>query len=286
MKRLCFLLSFLILIGCTTSNTKTELDKLAILDVKLSVPKAGEWMAEHHEDGQSFEKYVANNPVTISDAQKVIYIQPIGNFNYAEKEIVVSSVAYISLFFKLKTVLLNPISENAIPSDKKRINNGIEQLDASYINSKILPNKIPADGIVIMAITAKDLYPSEDWNYVFGLANYDKRTGISSFNRFVENGDYELCLNRTIKTAVHEIGHMFSMNHCKHAVCLMNGVNHLPESDTKPNALCSDCLKKLSWNLKFDNKNRLENLIIFLKKHHFNADAAILQQQLSLLKEK
>lgn len=286
MKRLCYLISFLILIGCTTSNSKNELDKLAVLDVKLSVPKEGEWMAEHHEAGQNFEKYCSSNPVTVSDEQKVIYIQPIGKFTPSENEIVSATVEYVGLFFKLKTVLLNPISENAIPSNKKRINNGIEQLDASYINSEILPNQIPKDGIVIMAITAKDLYPSEDWNYVFGLANYKKRTGISSFNRFIEKEDYVLCLNRTIKTAVHEIGHMFSMNHCRNAVCLMNGVNHLPESDTKPNVLCSDCLKKLSWNLKFDNKKRFENLIYYLKKHHLDSDAAILQQQLEVLKEK
>ncbi|WP_395062234.1 archaemetzincin [Flavobacterium sp.] len=286
MKVVSFCLLFLFLISCTTVDKQNPLDKLAKLDVKLSVPKEGEWLAEHPEDAQSFEKYCSIKPISISDKRKVIYIQPIGMFTSEENQIVENTVAYISLFFKLKTLVLPTISENYIPANKKRIKYGIEQLDASYINNKILPNKIPKDGIVLMAITAKDLYPSPSWNYVFGLANYEKRTGISSFNRFLTNDDFTLCLDRTIKTAVHEIGHMFSMKHCKHAVCLMNGVNHIVESDSKPNVLCSECLKKLSWNLKYDDKQRLKGLISYLKEHDLEKDAVILQQQLDVLLKK
>lgn len=286
MKIVSFCLIFLFLISCTTANKQNPLDKLASLDVKLSVPKEGEWLAEHQEDGQSFEKYCAIKPTSISDERNVIYIQPIGKFTSDEHKIVENTVAYVSLFFKLKTLVLPTISENEIPANKKRIKYGIEQLDASYINNKILPSKIPKDGIVLMAITAKDLYPSANWNYVFGLANYKKRTGVSSFNRFLTNDDYTLCLDRTIKTAVHEIGHMFSMSHCKHAVCLMNGVNHIVESDSKPNVLCSECLKKLSWNLKYDDKLRLKGLISYLKEHDLEKDAVILQQQLDVILKK
>ncbi|MBY0487002.1 MAG: archaemetzincin [Flavobacteriaceae bacterium] len=286
MKIVSFCLIFLFLISCTTANKQNPLDKLAHLDVKLSVPKEGEWLAEHQEDGQSFEKYCAIKPTSISDERNVIYIQTIGKFTPKEHKIVENTVAYVSLFFKLKTLVLPTISENEIPANKKRIKYGIEQLDASYINNKILPSKIPKDGIVLMAITAKDLYPSPSWNYVFGLANYKKRTGISSFNRFLTNDDYTLCLDRTIKTAVHEIGHMFSMSHCKHAVCLMNGVNHIVESDSKPNVLCSECLKKLSWNLKYDDKQRLKGLISYLREHDLEKDAVILQQQLDVLLKK
>ncbi len=275
----------LVMVSCQTEK-KNPLDKLALLDMKLSVPKPGDWMAEHKEDGQNFEKYCASNPVSISDKQKVIYIQPIGTFTTSEQKIVANTVEYIALFFRLKTTLLPTIAENVIPKNKKRINDGTEQLDASYINQVVLPKKNPDDGIVIMAITAKDLYPSENWNYVFGLANYKQRTGISSFNRFLTDNDYTLCLNRTIKTAVHEIGHMFSMNHCKHAICLMNGVNHLVESDEKPNALCSECLKKLSFNLQFEDAKRLKGLISFLNLHHLQKDAVILQQQLNVLLKK
>lgn len=284
MKHLCFLVALLILVSCKNYNDENPLNRLAYLDTKLSVPKLGEWMSEHEELAQSFEKYTKINPVSISDKQKVIYIQPIGSFTSKENEIVFKTVEYVGLFFQLETKLLPNISLEYIPSSKKRLNVGIEQLDASFIINDILPKKIPNDGIVIMAITASDLYPNENWNYVFGLASYKMRTGISSFNRFLTNDDYNLCLNRITKTAVHEIGHMFSINHCTHAVCLMNGVNHLPESDTKPNALCSQCLMKLSWNLKYNDAKRLEELIRFLNVNHLQNEALQLQKQLKALK--
>lgn len=269
--------------SCQNSSQNNPLDKLAVLDVKLGAPDYGEWRFEHPESKQSFEKYCAIKPVTISSKQKVIYLQPIGNFTPEEHEIVVKTVEYVGLFFQLETKLLPIITEDAIPSDKKRMNSGIEQLDASFIINEILPKKIPDDAIVIMAITAKDLYPNENWNYVFGLASYKKRTGISSFNRFLTDNDYTLCLNRISKTAVHEIGHMFSISHCQNAVCLMNGVNHLPESDTKPNALCSECLKKISWNLKYDDVKRLKELTNFLKVNHLDKEALILQKQVEAI---
>lgn len=288
MKKLKFIIAILFLISCNES--KSPLDKVAYLDVKLGIPKPGEWLNEHKENGQSFDSYCNKNPVSVSDEKNVIYIQPIGNFTTLEKKIVDETANYVSIFFKLKTVILKSISEDEIPKYEKRINFEKEQFNATYIIDKVLPTLTPKDGIVIMAITAKDLYPSEAWNYVFGLAKYSKRTGISSFNRFyytpLSTENYALCLDRSIKTASHEIGHMFSLNHCINAVCLMNGVNNIDESDSKPNALCSECLKKLSWNLKYNDEVRLKDLISFLNSHNLEKDAVILQNQLNVISKK
>ena len=35
-----------------------------------------------------------------------------------------------------------------------------------------------------MGITNMDLYPSPSWNYVFGMANLKRRTGVFSFARY------------------------------------------------------------------------------------------------------
>ncbi len=288
MKKFKFIIAILFLISC--KENKNQLDKVAYLDVKLGIPKPGEWLAEHKENGQSFDSYCNKNPVSVSDEKKVIYIQPIGNFTTLEKKIVEETAFYVSIFFKLKTVILEPILEDKIPKYEKRINNDKEQFNATYIIDKVLPSLTLKDGIVIMAITAKDLYPSEAWNYVFGLAKYAKRTGISSFNRFYEQPlsteNYALCLDRSIKTSSHEIGHMFSLNHCINAVYLMNGVNNIDESDSKPNALCSECLKKLSWNLKYNDEVRLKDLISFLNSHNLKKDAVVLQNQLNVISKK
>jgi archaemetzincin len=45
---------------------------------------------------------------------------------------------------------------------------------------------------------------------------------------------------------------MFGLAHCTYFNCLMNGSNHLTESDRRPLHLCPVCLRKLQWNIGFD----------------------------------
>jgi archaemetzincin len=50
----------------------------------------------------------------------------------------------------------------------------------------------------------------------------------------------------------HETGHMVGLAHCIYFNCLMNGSNHLAESDRRPLHLCPVCLRKLQWSIGFD----------------------------------
>ncbi|WP_245970529.1 zinc metalloprotease [Pseudochryseolinea flava] len=95
--------------------------------------------------------------------------------------------------------------------------------------------------------------------------------------------NYQRCLERLIKTSSHEIGHMFSCLHCTHAVCVLNGSNSLPESDLKPNRLCSECLHKLQWNLGFDIGQRNANLVAFFKQHGLLEDLLLAEKDKPLL---
>lgn len=297
-------LFFLILFSCNEKAKETEtiikhikLEKgdlklpnyelLTDLNIKLEQPKPGEWLYNNHEKEQSYSDYIKSNPVSPFKDINIIYIQPIGTFTPWEQKIINWNTEYIELFFNLKTVQLPSISENSIPKTQQRFHNGNNQLNASYIINSILPKKTPKDGIVIMGITAKDLYPRPSWNFVFGLASYKKRTGVSSIFRYsdgsIDETNYSKCLMRIIKTSVHEISHMFTIKHCTYAICLMNGSNNLRESDSRPNALCTECLSKLSWNLNFDNVARLNKLISFMEKHHLNEDASILSKQRDIM---
>lgn len=264
--------------------------ELMLLDKPLPEVKSGDWLSQHDENGQSFQQYCKKNTLIFpSKNNNIIYIQPIGSFTMMEKKIIDWNTTYIELFFGLKTIQLPALSEEKIPENKKRIYYGIQQLDAGYIINSVLPKNIPEDGIVIMALTAKDLYPDPQWNYVFGLASYQKRTGVSSIYRYSEETlnehNYQQCLKRIIKTSTHEISHMFSLAHCIHAVCLMNGANNLREADSHPNSLCSECLTKLSWNLNFKNVNRLNRLITFMNVHHLKDDAIILSEQKAIIQK-
>lgn len=262
-----------------------EIEKLAPLDIAMPPLQSGDWLAQHPETGQSLPEYIYIKPVSPNDSQRVIYLQPIGNFKADQDSIVRATAEYLQLFFHLKTRILPVISDSLIPSASRRTReDGSEQLHTRYILDSILQPNIPADAIVVMAVTAKDLYPKDSWNYVFGEAYTKKRTGVSSLHRYYEDGkDNTLCLKRFIKTSSHEISHMFSLLHCTHAVCAMNGTNHLIEADSKPNRLCSVCLSKLYWNLEFNNTERLSALKDFFKKHGLESDDALAEKDLKTL---
>mmetsp|Transcript_23424 Transcript_23424/g.38762 ORF Transcript_23424/g.38762 Transcript_23424/m.38762 type:complete len:97 (+) Transcript_23424:765-1055(+) len=54
-----------------------------------------------------------------------------------------------------------------------------------------------------------------------------------------------LALRRALQTLVHESCHLFHLEHCVYYQCVMNGANHLAESDASPMHLCPICLRKL-----------------------------------------
>ncbi|CAG04423.1 unnamed protein product, partial [Tetraodon nigroviridis] len=126
-----------------------------------------------------------------------------------------------------------------------------------------------------------DLYPRESWNFVFGQASLSKGMGVFSFARYDDDfysktyagklkkslhpkqGDYSLfdgyytppitstLLLRSCKTLTHEIGHIFGLKHCQWLNCVMQGSNHLEESDRRPLDLCPICLRKLQTVVGF-----------------------------------
>lgn len=109
----------------------------------------------------------------------------------------------------------------------------------------------------MICILYDDLYPKDEWNFVFGLASSMKRTGVFSFARYkapfipeAEDTQNKL-LYRALKVMTHEIGHMFNLKHCIYYKCLMNGSNHFEEFESKPGYLCGICLRKLQLAIGF-----------------------------------
>lgn len=258
-------------------------------DVTMEAPMQGDWLFEHEEHGQNFEQYTKSVPVSPNALQKNIYLQPIGIFNENEDKIIHYTAEYLEIFFGLKTIVLPAISDSTIPDTARRTREeGYEQLLTGYILDNVIAKSIPKDAIVVMGITQKDLYPADAWNFVFGQARLKKRVGVSSFVRFHEgelsHDNFDLCLERFIKTSSHEIGHMFSAQHCTHAVCVMNGSNSLYETDERPNRLCSECLKKLYWNLGFDVKTRMLALQAYFKKHNLTQDYDLQTRDVGIIK--
>ena len=253
-------------------------------------PKPGEWLYIHDELGQTFNQYRNSKPISPDQKRNKIYLQPIGKFSEQQKHVIELTAEYLDIYFGLKTTLLQSWPDSILPKHARRKREDLsEQLLAPYILDSLLINHIPPDAIALMAVTEKDLYPKDSWNFVFGLASLTRRIGVSSIYRYhdgsLDSLNYAVCLERLIKTSSHEIGHMFGMHHCIQAVCVMNGSNHLKESDLRPNRLCSECLQKLSWNLEFDNRKRLNELTAFFERHKLKQDLAALQKDLDLIED-
>lgn len=76
-----------------------------------------------------------------------------------------------------------------------------------------------------------------------------------------------------MKVLTHETGHIFGLAYCIYFSCVMNGSNHLQESDRRPLHLCPVCLRKLQSSVGFDGAQRYEQLAQFDKQAGFEDEA-------------
>lgn len=127
----------------------------------------------------------------------------------------------------------------------------------------------PDDALAYLALTSRDLWPGDGWNFVYGFAQLRERVGVWSIyrNGRPKNGgeQYRLCLRRTLMIAAHELGHILTMNHCTAFRCVMNGVNNQEERDSRPLHPCPVCLRKLLWNLQMEPVKYLRRLAAFCR---------------------
>jgi archaemetzincin len=248
---------------------RANIRTLAPLHVRVGKPKPGEWRAEHPEEGETFEQYLNAGPVTPTAARSALVVQPLGDLGTENERVLATVAKAMQAFFGLSTRVVSVLSLRIVPASARRPSRGFgEQLLTSRILKELGP-RLPDDAMAYIAFTSSDLWPGDDWNYVFGQASLERRVGVWSLAR---NGNtsageaaYRLALSRAIKTATHETGHMFGMHHCTAYRCNMAGVNSLPESDGEPSWLCPECLAKLSWATGTAPEEHLRRMHAFAK---------------------
>ncbi|KAK9407068.1 archaemetzincin-2 [Crotalus adamanteus] len=249
----------------------------------------------HEEPTQDFSQFYHDPCRNLPTRQKrKIYIQPIGSFGDAK----VSTDVYLkwlrdyceAFYYNLTVRILDPMPVSHTGC-AFRINEYTQnlQIHAGYLLN-YLKKKKPKDAFCIVGITMIDLYPKDSWNFVFGQASLTEGVGIFSFARYDSDfysanykgrlkttkklpaADYSVfdgyytpeitskLLLRSCKTLTHEIGHIFGLHHCQWLECVMQGSNHLEESDRRPLDLCPICLRKLQSVLGFSILERYKAL--------------------------
>ncbi len=269
---------------------KLIMEKLRPLHTRLGKPKPGDWLASHKEPGQTFEQYLRCRPVTPQGKRRIIYVQPLGDFTKTQRKIVTLSADFMSRYFNRPVKISETLPLSIVPAKARRTHPqwGDKQILSTYVLDQVLKPRLPDDAAAYIAFTPSDLWPGRGWNFVFGQAALRERVGVWSIYR---NGDpdksdesFRLCLLRTMKTATHETGHMFSMMHCTMYECNMCGSNHRRESDRRPIALCPECMAKVCWATKTDPVGRFKKLSGFCKKQGLKQEAAFYTKSMKALK--
>jgi archaemetzincin len=247
----------------------------------IPVPKDGDWLAVHRETEQTFDAFVKSKPNRPDKARNKIYLLPLGEFAKRQAPPVDKLREYAAAFFCMKVEVLpsmaladSDVTTRINPYNKKR-----QVLTGDVLS--ILKRKLPGDAFCLLAITMEDLYPDPMWNFVFGQASLRERVGVYSFVRYDpafygdrRAEDYQkLVLRRSCKVLVHETAHMFGVTHCIYFRCVLNGSNHLAESDSRPMHLCPVCLRKLHYSIAFDVVKRYRALRKFYAAPGFDDEA-------------
>ncbi len=278
----------------TVQELKAAMTKLAPLHEQIHKPGPGDWLSEHAEPGQTFAEYLTENPVTPDlepgkGKRHKLAIQPLGPLTDTQRKLVALTSQTMEAFFGLPVETKSDLPLSVIPNHARRTHPswGVEQILSTYILDGVLKPRLPDDAAAYISFTAIDLWPGKGWNFVFGQASLRARVGVWSIYR---NGDpdqseesFRLALLRTIKTAVHETGHMFSMRHCTAYECVMCGSNNREESDRRPVWLCPECVAKISWATQTSLAVRYERLIKLAEAHGFDEEATQFRRSIHAL---
>lgn len=103
----------------------------------------------------------------------------------------------------------------------------------------------------ILAVINKDLFVPE-LNFVFGEADPLNGICVISITRLYQSyyglsEDKDLLLKRSLKEAVHEIGHLLNLGHCPEPKCVMHFSNSLLDTDRKDYRFCDKCKRLLAF---------------------------------------
>jgi archaemetzincin len=258
----------------------------------VPLPGPNDWLTLHTETGQTFEEYLESRANRPDATRRIIYLMPIGDFLEETSPPMEVMRDYAAAFFQMEVKLLPPYHPHDLEFSPRNNRRGGQRQVLTTDIMEFLQGRLPPDAYCLLGVTMEDLYPKASWNYVFGMASLEDRVGIYSLARYDpafwgdERGSRyrDTILQRSCKVLAHETAHMFGLQHCIHFECVVNGSNHLAETDARPQHLCPVCLRKLHHAVEFDLIRRYEDLARFYRQQKWYDDLDWINRQLARTK--
>jgi archaemetzincin len=141
--------------------------------------------------------------------------------------------------------------ESTVSIPRTSLNSVRKQMFLNTLVSRVTAT--PAtEGAIRLVITDYDLYKTSH-QFIFGEGNEEQRVAVVSLHRlrsdfYGERSDPNLLFQRTLKEAVHDLGHALGLKHCFNARCAMYVSNSIYDTDNKLSHFCENCEKRVRAN--------------------------------------
>ena len=175
----------------------------------------------------------------VKPAKPAIILIPVGEISGAVME---NLTAPIEDIFLQRACTGDPLELPAESLDERR---GQHLAD-------IILDRIPAprNGGRNLGIVDVDIY-ALGLNFVFGEADLKAKKAVISLTRLRQEyysltPDERLFRERTLKEAVHELGHTCGLKHCPDSHCVMYFSSSIQDTDKKDWNFCAICRRRLS----------------------------------------
>jgi len=146
------------------------------------------------------------------------------------------------------------ILEHTMPVPQDAYNASRHQYYSSSVLAKIQDYVEKSQADRVLGVTEVDLYVPR-LNFVFGEAQCPGRNALISLFRlkpefYGRSPNRDLFLERSVKEAVHELGHTLGLVHCHNSACIMFFSNSIFDTDRKKLAFCERCYPLVLKHLK------------------------------------